>query len=117
MKTLKYKAYCVIEITDDLRKIPSLHKSRSEAIHDSTSYFGHTCDDPRKRGVVAECEVVVKVPDMPQVTAELREYMQEFHGIPALTEVGNAQWNKHARKLAKDAQRKELKKLRHATKR
>ena len=110
MKTLKYKAYCVIEITDDLKKIPTLHKSKVEAIRDSTSYHGHPCDDPRRRGVVAECEVIVNMPEMPTATAELREYVEMFCGSPGLLEVGNERWNNYARKSAKAEQRKNLKK-------
>lgn len=113
MKTLKYKAYCVIEITDDTKQIPTLHKSKAEAIRYSTSYHGHPCDDPEKRGVVAECEVIVKLPAMPAVTTELREYVEMFCGRPGLIQIGNERWNNHARKLAKAEQRRKLRKLRH----
>lgn len=119
MKTLKYKGYCVVEITDDMKDLPFsgcfLHKTKKEAIESNMSYYGHPCDDPRKRGAVCEVEVTVKVPDMPKASDDLREYVEAFGASPVLIEVGNERWNNHAVKSAKADQRRKLKKLRHVS--
>lgn len=115
MKTLKYKAWCALEYTDDLKELPSLYQSKKDCIECNTSYMGHPCDDPRRRGVIAECEVVVKIKGDLKATKELREYY-ELRGVsPALLVVGDEDWNKKAFASAIKEKRAKLKKLRHVS--
>lgn len=112
MRNLKYKGYCVVEVTDDLKQLPYepcfLYKTKKEAIEQTRSYYGHPCDDPRRRGKVCEVEVTVKVPSM-KATPELVDYIQRFRGRPAVLVVGDERWNNHARELAMTEKRRALK--------
>lgn len=117
MKTIKYKAWCIIEITDDLKGLPFLSRTKREALWGGRSHFGHPCDDPQKRGVLAQCELTLKVPPMPPVTDELMEYVRAFKGKPALFVLGDRRGNKRAFRNAKVQQQAILKKLRRARQR
>lgn len=112
MEILTYKAFCLLELTDDPEKFPEfLYESRRKALEAHRSYHGHPCDDPLKRGALCEVELKVKVGKMPKVTDDLIEYVEAFRGKPALLEIGNERWNRHARESAKARQRQELKRL------
>jgi hypothetical protein len=106
----------MVEIADDIENLPFsglfLHKTKTEAIKSHTSYYGHPCDDPRKRGAVCEVSVTIKIPAMPQLSKELLEYIAQFEGSPVMRVIGNAQWNASAERSAKVEQRRKLKKLR-----
>jgi len=111
MRIIKYKAYCVVELTDDLSKLPDIQETRNKAIEWNTSRYGHPCDDPRKRGAVCEVEIAVKVPTMPPVTDDLRDYIQRIRGVPALVVIGDENWNRKELRRSKTEQRRALLKL------
>lgn len=114
-KTLKYKAWCALEYTDDLSKLPTLYPSKTECIECNTSFIGHPCDDPRRRGVIAECEVTVTIKGELKATKELRSYYEQRGAHPALLVAGDNAWNKKAFEEAFEEMRAKLRKLRHAS--
>lgn len=113
MTIKKIKAYVFLGITDDLKKAPFetffLCKSKREALRLNRSYHGHSCDNPKKRGVLCEATVTIRIPEMPPITPELVEYVQTFEGSPALLEFGNDDWNRKAFRNAKSEQARKLK--------
>lgn len=115
MRTLKYRGYCLVELTADLKELPFcacfLHKTKREAIKDNTSYHGHPCDDPRKRGAVCLVRVTVEVPAMPKPSPELRDYVARFNGTPGLLDLVNEDYNRRAQRRANAELRRQLKKL------
>jgi hypothetical protein len=111
MRTLKYKAFCLIELTDNLSELPNIHKTAKEAVRSSRSYHGHPCDDPRKRGAICEVEIRVKVGTMPPVTDDLRDYVTTCEGSPALLVIGDDKWNKAQSRAARLNQRRMIAKL------
>jgi hypothetical protein len=97
MKTLKHKAWCLIEAADNLKEIPTLYKNRKKCIEANTSYYGHDCDSPERRGLICECEVIVKIKGKFQPSDSLKEYYRDIIGTrPPLLVVGDDSWNKGA---------------------
>lgn len=110
-KTIKYKAWCLIEAARNPKKIPSLYKTRSECLKDNTSYYGHECDDPERRGLVCECEVVVKINGSFTPNKMLREYYAITGNRPPLLVVGDNAWNKTAKANHKKLVKAKLKRV------
>lgn len=107
--SVKFSAFCYYEITDDLQEFPGeIYPSREDCIDGNTSYHGHDCDDPEKRGVIAECEIEIKIPKMIESNDAIREYISHFRGSPAIMVVGDAEYNKKLFKEAIAEQRRQL---------
>jgi hypothetical protein len=68
--TRKYKAYCIVDASDDPAKLPSLHSTRKQAIESNESFTGNEWDDPLVDGVLAEVLVFVKLPRKPKCTEQ-----------------------------------------------
>ena len=110
-KTLKYKAWCLIEAASSQKEIPTLYKTRNQCLKDNTSYYGHECDNPERRGLVCECEIVVKVKGAFSPNKQLREYYAITGERPALLVVGDDAWNKKAQARHKKSVKAKLKRV------
>lgn len=122
IKTIKYKCWTALQWVDDLKELPTIHDSKQECIYDNTSHYGHPLDDPRKRGIIAECELIVKIKYPLKLTRENVEELDEYEnmngGSPALLVVGDEIWNKKAIKDCKKEfarKKKSLQRLRETT--
>ena|SRR5215831_4335235 len=106
-----YRAFAFVTAYDDPRLLPSLSSSKAECLSDWRSGFGHPCDNPTMRGVIAEVEVIVRLPKAPPINNLIQDYVANYEGIPGILEVGNTAYNRKAIKEAKQRQKAAIKRI------
>lgn len=90
MSIKKVTGYAFFKLVDDKPdKLPKVYKTKKECVADNRSYFGHPCDDPEKRGVIAKVEMIFHVPKQIEMSQDLLDYIHGSSGRPAIQIVGD----------------------------